>query len=87
MTHTTSGPPVGTRKNYLPLHNTLSFIKTITNKALKHHWIRNDLPLKSKRSDFKKGEIELLKELHINLQAGESQDITKFKVNHYHKHL
>ena len=46
----------GTRIKYLLLHNTLSFIKPITNKALKHHWIRNDFPLKSKRSDFKKGE-------------------------------
>ena len=46
----------GTRIKYLLLHNTLSFIKLITNKALKHHWIRNDFPLKSKRSDFKKGE-------------------------------
>ena len=43
------------RINYLLLHNTLSFIKPITNKALKHHWIRNDLPLKSRCSDFKKG--------------------------------
>ena len=32
-----------------------NLIKPITNKALKHHWIRNDMPLKSKLSDFKKG--------------------------------
>ena len=31
------------------------FIKPVTNKAFKHHWIRNDFPLKSKRTDFKNG--------------------------------
>ena len=36
---------------------------------------------------LRRGEIELLKELQINLQAGESQDLTKCNVNHYHKHF
>ena len=36
-------------------HMYKNFIKPITNKALKHLWIRNDLPLKSKLSDLKKG--------------------------------
>ena len=36
---------------------------------------------------LRRGEIELLKELHIHLQAGESQDLTKCNVNHYHKHF
>ena len=32
-----------------------NFIKPITNQSLKNLWIRNDLPLKSKLSDLKKG--------------------------------
>ena len=61
-----SGPPLPdppvrglatghTNKNICCYINPLCFIKPITNKALKHHWIRNNLPLKSRRSDFKKG--------------------------------
>ena len=39
---------------------------------------------------LRRWEIELLKQLHISLQAAEaseSQDLTKFNVYHYHMHF
>ena len=60
------------------------------NKSFIRRLRRTDLPLKSKRWNLKEGEIELLKELHISSKPvssleGEGQDLTKCKVNHYHK--